>query len=499
MALFVNFSFDGFKKVFSDNNNTVSSIPKQDLTSANNLSQQPVSIENFKPSIDLQLGEKTSALEIQKFIENQTQIPLVPIEEILPPSSPLVPKDLPMLKSISGFSGLDYVGYVIEKERLNKSTGNWVKVDSYKIIGSNASMFKDTRVAYGNVYRYRMRSVVKYTFSIVVSGSSALNSSTNIENFEKEQLQAELDKNESVINNLQLYLNKGLTFTEKGQENYSVDLQSFSLQSDGKTINVFKKQQSEQPVLSVNLQADPKLMQGTMSSVDIRQTINNSLLSNTQKSSQKEYYSQYFMSNPSKEWIYVNVIDSKVPNFPVYLNATPQTKDKKIILSWQLPDDSQRDIVGFRLYRRSNSKQTWNKIFDTTRENNFYVDEDVVLGSKYIYAVSCYDAHEYESFLSLQIQTQLNENFNIDKKEKDSILISYPGAKVSDFLTLIKRNVFDIEPMIAKKRLKIKVRHDFNEDNKTYLIKITNLNTHLTDNVKLSLNNENIGDQIFEK
>ena len=65
--------------------------------------------------------------------------------------------------SIPELVGLDYVGYIIEKERLNKATGDWLRTDEYKIIGSRAIDFKDTRIAYGEVYRYRIKSIVKLT------------------------------------------------------------------------------------------------------------------------------------------------------------------------------------------------------------------------------------------------------------------------------------------------------------------------------------------------
>lgn len=55
----------------------------------------------------------------------------------------------------------DYVGYIIEKSRVEED-GNFTVVDLIPVPGRMSSQFIDWKIAYGEVYRYKIRSVFRY-------------------------------------------------------------------------------------------------------------------------------------------------------------------------------------------------------------------------------------------------------------------------------------------------------------------------------------------------
>lgn len=60
----------------------------------------------------------------------------------------------------------EYCGYIIIKQRLRDSeSDSWETVDYIPILDVNKTDFIDTRIAYGEVYRYRIRSVFKFVNS----------------------------------------------------------------------------------------------------------------------------------------------------------------------------------------------------------------------------------------------------------------------------------------------------------------------------------------------
>lgn len=56
----------------------------------------------------------------------------------------------------------DYVGYVIQKERYNESSQIYEPVDLFVKIGRTVNELIDWKIAYGEVYRYKIRSIFKF-------------------------------------------------------------------------------------------------------------------------------------------------------------------------------------------------------------------------------------------------------------------------------------------------------------------------------------------------
>ncbi len=70
--------------------------------------------------------------------------------------------DEPSLQSPEGTPRLEYIGYLVEKQVLDPS-GAFRTVEEIEIPGRDAFSHIDTRVAYGRVYRYRVRCVLRWT------------------------------------------------------------------------------------------------------------------------------------------------------------------------------------------------------------------------------------------------------------------------------------------------------------------------------------------------
>lgn len=144
----------------------------------------------------------------------------------------------------------------------------------------------------------------------------------------------------------------------------------------------------------------------------------------------------------SKDWTYVDIYENEPPPPPTSIHVQPQTLNKKIFISWLKPSNSQRDIKSYRIWRRNALGQPWtllkeileldinsdgyldvntNSAFyvrSTKNLKNFFIDANVSMGNKYIYALTCVDIHGIQSFMSTQIQAELNPKFNIEKQER---------------------------------------------------------------------------------
>lgn len=104
-----------------------------------NLVEQPHQIENIS-SISYLLSELEVLGRIKKQNLRGTPVTFVP--------------------KVGAFE-IEYVGYIIEKYSSNGS--GFTKVDEFLISDRNVDFFFDTKVAYGKLYRYRIKAVLRWT------------------------------------------------------------------------------------------------------------------------------------------------------------------------------------------------------------------------------------------------------------------------------------------------------------------------------------------------
>lgn len=147
----------------------------------------------------------------------------------------------------------------------------------------------------------------------------------------------------------------------------------------------------------------------------------------------------------------ISTVDCRenVPPPPVAdLNFVWDYDKENLIVQWSFPPNPQRDVKKFQIYRRENVDQPFQllKMYDfddsyvkaESREyvdqklieymvdvpRTFYVDADFNKSSKYIYSVTCVDAHGISSGYSAQFEL----SFDVFKNRLVKKLISHQGA-----------------------------------------------------------------------
>ncbi len=138
------------------------------------------------------------------------------------------------------------------------------------------------------------------------------------------------------------------------------------------------------------------------------------------------YKSSYFHSEWSKKWTYGIVIDPVAPSPPDELTVIPDSPRKRIMVTFKIPYNEQRDIYYMRLLRKiqddhGNDLTDWVQVgpkpgYDTSKNVIFYDDHvDYYENNpvKYVYAAQTVTRHGEISGLSDQLAGRLNQRFSI--------------------------------------------------------------------------------------
>ncbi len=388
--------------------------------------------------------------------------------------------------SIVDFLGIDYVGYVIEKERLNKDTGDWVLIDEYKIIGSESNSFKDTRVAYGNLYRYRIKSVAKLTLR------EKKEVSVNVEEFlkliEEKIKQDNIKRKKSLLARAAAHASRGLTYkNSSGKKSTKIKTsEDTTIIVDDSSILMFKDvfEGTPETLSLIERLTNPKLTESQL------QNILNTFAS-AQKKIITEVFSYYFESDASKVWSYAEIVESLPPPPPSTIKIVPNTPKNVICLYWLKPGNAQQDISNFSIYRRAKVGDEWKKLTTVQESANLYIDSDVSVNEKYIYAMTSVDAHGLESFLSTQIEASLNPKYAIEKQERQLRWVGGSGAMLDEVDAVFRKFYRKREQIIAKTAIVLSPNAKFNDASKDLVIKIKSLDTHYQTELKVTLKNVN--------
>jgi hypothetical protein len=370
-------------------------------------------------------------------------------------------------KSIRDLFGVDYVGYIIEKERLDKATGQWIRLDNIKIFGILANKFLDSKVAYGQIYRYRIKSIARLTKSKIVE-STVADAASDLQIFESNLILADLKKNNVLIDNSLNITNLGISSKSSNFADLSIPIgnnQTFTANSAGTTIT---------PNTSTNNALSKKI------NVDLTKIKNKKI----------EFYSTYYESNPNKNWVYIQTVEKVPPPYPEAIKIVPDSYNKKISLYWLKPANDQRDIVAYRIYKRNKMGESWKLVTPSPLPESqpFYEDNDVQFDNFYIYALSCIDVHGMESFLSTQIGVQLNPRILFEKEEKELVWISGGGTMPNEINFVLKK--FQEEKgniIVAKKNIVLTTNTRFADTQQNFIIRIKSLDTHEVQELKINV------------
>lgn len=447
--------------------------------------------------------------------------------ELIPLARALRNIDIPVEEPDSILSdpelvGIDYVGYIIEKERLIKNTGQWKRVANYYILGVLNNNFRDTAIAYGEVYRYRVSSVAKATIPVRNNITADLNL-LSLSEIEKNGLTDAIIKKIKNITSVDVsYLKPG----HNNQQTSSELVNGYSIEetSDGRRISA--RQDIGESLSTVN-----GILKHKFTTKEVVELYNKTIIK-YRKNDNYQYRSFYFESDPCRVWQYIGVYENEPPPPPRDIKIVPNSKEKKIRIIWNPPPSNQQDIAEIRLYRRIEGATDITRFFKQidveflvrqditktdyfkemvafgrsdevsrlTRESNsgqlfqqdynYFDDEDVELGKTYIYALESVDVHGIKSFLSVQIGAQLNDRFHIERMEKPLKFISGSGLRLDEIDKKAKVFKSYTDVYFARNKIKIKPSLAFSDTSKSFIVKIRSLDTFETKEVKVTINNK---------
>lgn len=242
---------------------------------------------------------------------------------------------------------LEYIGYIIEKYA-KQSSGAFIKVEEIDIPSREADTYYDTKIVYGAVYRYRIKSVLRWTRK----------------------------SNEGV--------------------------------------------EGEDPTVSPVFASQSSLL--------------------------AQFKSSYFSSEWGHTWAYTTLIDDQPPLPPDELTVRPESHKKRIVVTFRLPDNPQKDIWKMRLYRKFKDEvgrdiTDWMQVAETDSDdvlmdfspnNVLFFDTDVDFfqrnKTRIVYVAQCISRHGEQSYLSEQLCARLNEEY-FSKGEYPTEFVSSAGIR----------------------------------------------------------------------
>lgn len=316
-----------------------------------------------------------------------------------PPADPSVlppPTDVPELFAKTS----DYIGFVMEKYRLSENAmEDYELVDIIAIPGRETTEYIDTKVAYGEIYQYKIRSIFRFV-------------------------------NDS---NLTMYEDSDSVLTKK----QSIDF------------------------------------------VDTNFIIKS--------------YKTFYYDSPNSTPIDVAIEESQRPEPPTGIKMFANSRKKHIFITWNQKNQN-RDVIGFNLYRRNIKDSKLLKLNNDLipPRDNFYLDLDVLEEVDYLYAVESVDIHGNFSKLSSQFYIRVKEIINFDdfSCEAKPTMLFESGREINDFLPRKEKD----DLTVVKKSLKININPLFKntDENNTFIVKITSLDTGMEKFVKLNFRTQTI-------
>jgi hypothetical protein len=197
---------------------------------------------------------------------------------------------------------------------------------------------------------------------------------------------------------------------------------------------------------------------------------------------------RFLVSSRPTPRIVVPCIDEMAPPPPSDLGFIWNREDDKLVIHWAFPPNSQRDIKGFQVMRRSSVDEPFQLIKaydfnDADLQNAFtihrsesnidqslvellssprldYVDDDFYRNSKYTYAVCSIDAHGLTSNYSAQFEV----SFDSFKNSLIKTLVSHSGAPKPYPNLYLEADLFQDTIRVSgphSKRLKVYLNPEF--------------------------------------
>lgn len=195
------------------------------------------------------------------------------------------------------------------------------------------------------------------------------------------------------------------------------------------------------------------------------------------------YMATYYLSGETP-WVYARIVDTKPPEVVDFI-VRPNSYDRLIKLIWICPPESQRDIAGYKVWKKERSIGTkawgdkWTEIQETTNlVENFWIDKFVQMDKEYLYGIQVFDKHGFVSKLSLQIAARLNKNIYYDGVELAPSLERDSGSSLSNDGVETRIGIPENRSVLwANNRIRIRSNPSYTSSTKTLWIKVTSLDT----------------------
>lgn len=292
---------------------------------------------------------------------------------------------LPVFPAFEDEAGTEYIGYVIEKYEQGND-GVFTLIETIEIPDRECAEYIDARVAYGAVYRYRMRAILSW------------------------------------------------------------------------------------------------VRPGTTDGIRYRTASQTKNIADHKKS--------FFNTEWSRKWQYASIIDVTEPAPPDEFAARPQSNRSRNIVSWKVPENRQRDIYYFKLFRKRQSidgkdLSTWEVMsIQFGALNGLFIDNEVGYFQEndtvYVYAAQTVSKHGEFSKLSQQIGVRQNKQFD-STTEFDNINISEEGVSLTNIGAFALKPVKKTQNKVTiKNKLQLTARQGFHKDPflaSTYYLRVESLDT----------------------
>lgn len=135
-------------------------------------------------------------------------------------------------------------------------------------------------------------------------------------------------------------------------------------------------------------------------------------------------------------WQNTQIRDLQKPEPPDEIHVRPLSRKGEVHITWKIPDDSQRDLLTFTLYRKIRraglDASSWEELATYPARNGIHIDRTVGFVEDdpdvdYVYAMQSRTTHDETSKLSTQLAVVLTRNYETLGEELVRF-VSHPGV-----------------------------------------------------------------------
>jgi len=231
----------------------------------------------------------------------------------------------------------------------------------------------------------------------------------------------------------------------------------------------------------------------------------------------------------------VNCVEDVAPPVPADIKLRWDYELEKLVVTWNFPPNSQRDVKQFQVFRRGSIQEPYEllKVYnfnDAQLQNEYtvhysedgidpnvvddvgnpiliYIDDDFTKSSKYMYTICCVDAHGLTSNYGAHYQA----SFDIFKNQIDIELVSHSGAPKAYPNLYLEKDLFIDSMKVAntpKNQMKLIFNPEFyslihpgkqaeqmistTKENGSYMIQFINVDRQQMDKLKIEISDQRV-------